>query len=488
MLTMYTSFLRESRGKALAVVFFLALSPVDSQALEAYPEKQISFAAAWQIVDRDNDAIKASRAALEQAEHKAEGTKALGLPAVTLSANYLYLDDAVELSPQDLFDSMEGGSYAAQLAANLGASYGLNPAQMNTAFTSTIAEREHFTSGITASWPVFTGGRIRAAQAIAAEQAEEGRQAVELERLKQFESLSRYYFGAVLAEQVLQTRREVEAGLKEHRDHAVLLENQGQIARVERMQSEASFDKAVVERKKAERDLEIARVAVMRTLRVKEVLTPSDQLFIADDPPSLQTCLDLTLASYPGLHQLNTRRKQAEGLADVEKGKYFPTVALVGNYNLYEQDELATKLMPDWLLGVGVSMPLLERSGRHGNLQAARTAVSRIDHMYRQAESDLSILVEKTHRELMQALEEYEGLRSSKSLAEETVRLRIQAFSQGLGTSLDVVDAELFLASVKTQRAVAAHQAVTGLARLLALGGRPEEFFSYQNTNGIEGK
>ena len=74
----------------------------------------------------------------------------------------------------------------------------------------------------------------------------------------------------------------------------------------------------------------------------------------------------------------------------------------------------------------------------------------------------------------------------TEQLAQENVRLRDQAFRQGLGTSLDVEDAQSKLAGVLTQRQAAAYQYVVCLARLLALSGRQNEFSHYQQRNRIE--
>ncbi len=468
-----------------ALILVLVMSGI-AHSSRANGATHLSFAQAWHLLETENDGILAARAKVQEAEHQQKGARALYLPAVSLSANYIYLDDAVQLSPDDLLDSMEAGGEAAQIISQLAASYGLSSAQLNAGLTTTIAERRNLDSSLTATWPVFTGGRINAAQDIAAAAVGERRQDLRLESLKQFEHLVHYYFGAVLAARVLETRQAVEAGLKHHRDQAVRLEQQGQIARVERMQSEVSFDKAVVERKKAQRDLEIARVALAKILRSPVPVMPTDKLFLADSLPELEAFVGETLAHYPGLDLLDTKKQQAEGVVRMEKGKFFPTVALFGNYRVYEEDDLVSELVPDWLVGVGVSVPLVDRSGRGSKLQAAEIAIKRIDHLHRQAENDLTVLVEKTYRQVLQALEEFEGLRSSRQLAEENMQLRGKAFGQGLATSLDVVDAELFRAGVETQRAAAVYRYVVGLAKLLAVGDRPEAFFTYQNEKGIE--
>jgi len=446
----------------------------------------VRFTEAWQQVSAKNDALAAARANVEQAEHKREAAKDLYLPEVGLSANYLYIDDEVTLSPADILESTQAGEQLAPVITGLATSYGVSAAAVNSGLTSTVAERENLTSSIRAHWPIYTGGRIDAAQDIAAGKLGEAGYELEMKLEKQFGDLARYYFGVVLARRVLDTKADAESGLKKHRDNAILLEQQGQIARVERLQAEASYDRAIVDRRKAGRELEIARLALTRLLKSSQAVIPADALFINDTMPPLAPFLDKTLAYYPGLGVLESKKEQATGLITVEKGKYLPTVGLFGNYSLYEEDNLANKLAPDWVVGVGVTIPLFDRSGRSGNLAAAKSMVKRIDAMQLQAQSDLSVLVEKSYHQTKQALEEYKGLGSSLKLAEETVELRVKAFNQGLATSLDVVDAELFRASIKTQRAVAAYKHVVTLAKLYAVSGQLQSFLLYQNSQGTE--
>ncbi len=450
------------------------------------PEKTLTFAAAWETVQAENDALHASMAEVEQAEHEQDAATSLYFPEIDFSASYIYLDDKVELSPDNVLDSMAAGDQAKAIINSLALGAGISPARLNSDLTSTIAGRDRVTSGLNATWPVYTGGRITAAQNIATGQLNEAKYNLKLQLIDQFENLVHYYFGAVLAQQVYETRKHVEAGLKEHRDHAVLLEEQGQIARVERLQAEASFDKAVVESKKAGRDLDITRVALSRMLKSSELIVPTDTLFISEQLPSIETFLAKTINTYPGLGVLGSKKEQVSGVVDLEKGKYLPTVALFGSYNLHEEDDLLGGLIPDWFMGVGVSIKILDRSGRAGQLSAAKSTMKRLDHLELQAKSDLSVLVEQTYRHAEQALEEYHGLGSSIKLAEEMVNLRCKAFSQGLSTSLDVVDAEMFLAGIQTQRAVAVYNYIISLGKILAVSSDQEQFGIYQNSKGIE--
>ncbi|WP_305830989.1 TolC family protein [Photobacterium leiognathi] len=460
--------------KPLAVAL-LAITP----SIYASP---IAFSDAWHTVVTKNDGLAAKRANVEQAEHMQDAASDLYLPTVTVGANYTRLDQDVKLSPSDLFGSMPASdSEIGKVINNI-----VKDSALNSAFTSTIANRDVLTSSVRAIWPIFTGGRISAAQDIAQGKTQEAKYMLAMMQQAKFEDLSRFYFGVVLAEKVVETRKEVEAGLKRHYEHAVKLQQQGQIAKVERLQAESAYDKAKVDTQKSVRDLEIAQVALTKLLQQSSTTVPTTKLFINSSLPPMSSFINKTLASYPGLHILDAKRKQADGLIDVEKGKYYPEVYLYGDYNLYESDSLAAKMAPDWAVGIGVSLPLIDSSGRSGKVKAAHSMVTQVNHLRAQAEQDLSVLVEKTYREANQALEEYNGLKSSLALAKENIRLREKAFSQGLSTSLDVVDAELYLSAMKTQRLAAAYQYVMCLTRLLAISGEMNTFNNYQQYQGIE--
>ena len=111
-----------------------------------------------------------------------------------------------------------------------------------------------------------------------------------------------------------------------------------------------------------------------------------------------------------------------------------------------------------------------------------------VEYLQAQAVQDLSVLVEKTYREANQSLEEYQGLKSSLALSNENLLLRSKAFTQGISTSIDVVDAQLYVASIKTQRFVAAYQYMISLTKLLALSTDINTFKHYQSYQGIEVK
>ncbi|EGQ7967945.1 TolC family protein [Vibrio cholerae] len=435
----------------------------------------LSFQEAWDLLQQQNNSLAAQRANVERYAHLKDATQNLNLPSVSVGANFTRLDQDVTLSGKQIFDSTGQALPAlpptlAQLVAGIGS------------IQSTITERDIFTSSIRAIWPIFTGGRITAAQDAAAGKEEEAQSQLAMEIQARYEDLAKYYFSVVLAKEVLATRIAVEEGLTQHRDNALKLEQQGQIAHVERLQADASLDKAKVERKKAQKTLDIAQSALTQILGATETVEPSGILFINTSLPPMHAFIEQTLNTYPGLSLLDAKEKQASSLIKAEQGKYYPEVYLYGDYSLHEDDSLASQMKPDWLVGVGVNIPLIENSGRSEQVKAANSAVNQVRYLKAQAKQDLSVLVEKTYLEAEQALEEVTGLNSSLNLAQENLRLRQKAFSQGLSTSVDVVDAELYLASIRTQQSLASFNYLISLNKLLALSSEMSSFSTYHQS------
>ncbi|HDZ9462820.1 TPA: TolC family protein [Vibrio cholerae] len=439
----------------------------------------LSFQEAWDLLQQQNNSLAAQRANVERYAHLKDATQNLNLPSVSVGANFTRLDQDVTLSGKQIVDS--AGGIDPNLIASLSPS--LLPLVTHLgAAKSTITERDIFTSSIRAIWPIFTGGRITAAQDAAAGKEDEAQSQLAMEIQARYEDLAKYYFSVVLAKEVLATRIAVEEGLTQHRDNALKLEQQGQIAHVERLQADASLDKAKVERKKAQKTLDIAQSALTQILGATETVEPSGILFINTSLPPMHAFIEQTLNTYPGLSLLDAKEKQASSLIKAEQGKYYPEVYLYGDYSLHEDDSLASQMKPDWLVGVGVNIPLIENSGRSEQVKAANSAVNQVRYLKAQAKQDLSVLVEKTYLEAEQALEEVTGLNSSLNLAQENLRLRQKAFSQGLSTSVDVVDAELYLASIRTQQSLASFNYLISLNKLLALSSEMSSFSTYHQS------
>ncbi|RKF12836.1 TolC family protein [Alginatibacterium sediminis] len=439
----------------------------------------MDFEQAWHTLLQSSDKLAANQANVDRSDALAKAALSLYYPKVDLQGSYTRLQKPVALDLKDLEPIASNPDLLHGLAG-----FGLDLSSINT--VTNFTEQDVTTSSIQALWPIFTGGKREAAIDIAREQGESAKHLWQMERQVQFESLAKTYFAVVLAKQVVDVNQQVVDGLQAHYENALKLQQQGQIAYVELLQAQASFDKAKVDQKKSQRNYEITQLALNDLIHQNGV-HPTTPLFTQEQFGQLHDYEHKTLEAYPGLALLDSKQYQAKRVIDIEKAAYMPTVAAFGNYNVYKGDSLAAKVTPDWAVGVGISIPLIDNSGRSEKVQAAHSLELQVRHLKSQAKRDLGLLVEKTFREASQALEEYNGLKSSVTLAEENLRMRQKAFSQGLATSVDVVDAQMFKASVNIQRQAAAYQHVVALAKLSAISSQVEQFSQfYRNASLVQ--
>ena len=110
----------------------------------------------------------------------------------------------------------------------------------------------------------------------------------------------------------------------------------------------------------------------------------------------------------------------------------------------------------------------------------------RVAHLEREGRLNVESLVEKRYQELMKAREQYRATETARRSAEEYLRVRTRAFQEGYATSLDVVDAQLALSRVQTERLMAVYEYDVALAQLLEASGLSERFEGYRTEKDAE--
>ncbi len=438
-----------------------------------------SFNEAWQQVLKVSDKLQAQSQELNRAKGEEDAGESLNMPSLSIDGSYTRLEKPIELDLRELnpMASLDAASLPPALAGALATIPG-------SMFVTPFTEQDIFRASLQAMWPIYTGGQITAAQGIHAAMVAEKQQELQLATRELFTQLVDRYYGVDVTQSLVDTQAELVASLTKHLAHAQALEREGQIAKVERLNAQVALENAKVNLGSAQRQHEMAVIALSRMLQQSHVDTHSP-LFVLPQAPSLAQLNQVTMSEHPALKLLEAKEAQANGLVSLEQGKYKPIVYLFGNYTLYEDDSLFSQVEPDWMVGVGVKMPLLSRDGRSGKVEAAKSALLQARYTKAQTKQDLSLLLEQTYRQLLQAEEEVSALNTSLELATENLRLRDIAFNQGLSTSIDRVDAELKLSAVKTQQLGARYRYVQAYARLMAISGQLDEFIG-RSTAGAQ--
>ena len=430
----------------LLVMYFMLVSLLSAD---------IGIDEAWKRVLKLNDGLHASSGDVKRAELKQDSAESMYLPSVSVSASYTHLDQPIALRFEGLITKQN--------------------------FEIPFSEDDVLLADLQVLYPLYTGGKIDAAQDIYAAQVSEAKYLHKMKEDKAFLYLIKLYYGVVISESLYETRKEAQESLQLHFDHAKELMAQGQIAKVELLNAQVKLDDAKIETTKAKHKLEIVKSALQKM--TKQEGSPSSLLFVSQEIDAQSRYAEESTQNYAGLGVLDAKSKQADAVIDLKKAAWHPQVMAYANVNLYRDDSVLMQTLPNWMAGVAVKFEIFGRSDRSSDIQAAELLHSKVSYLKAQAQEDLRLAVEKTYKEMLLYKDEFNSLSSSLSLAQENYKLRNIAFSEGLSTSVEVVEAQMFLSGAKTKRFNAAYNYVQKLSQLCVLSGDREVFFEFENTN-----
>lgn len=447
----------------VAGLFLIAVGQAQAQT------QSISFDAAWDRVKSGSYQLAAAQAATDSKVLTTQGLQNLGGPVVSLSAAaYAYnLDLNISLDPVNQGLTQISQRLPAPLQ-QLGLSVPPLPSSYNYKRSETGT-----TQSISAVWPIYTGGVTESVRAFAQAQLDEARADADKTGHELATQLVQRYFGAQLAAKAANLRQDALTDIAQHDQAMSRMLTAGLISRVERLQAQTAYEDAKRNAQKAHSDAELATVALARTVKSETPVTPSTPLFVLSQPiEPLQHFLTQALERHPGLARLSAKHAQAEQLYLGQEGLRKPQVFAFGQREL--------KLgHADWVGGIGVRWTLFDSVDRDALSAASNKQTEQTEHLERQARSDISLMVEKNWRAVEQTRLQFLATEPGVELAREMLRLRTAALREGTGTALELMDAEVNLVKVETERAQVAHDFDCALAKLLESSGLSDQFGAY---------
>jgi outer membrane protein TolC len=410
---------------------------------------------AWQNIEQKNNGMKASQNDVNIAKLKRDSAKSMYLPSVSLIGNYTHLNDNMKVE-----DTI---------------SLPILPTPIP--FKADLSEQDIFLADLELLWPLYTGGKIDATQDIYKAQTDEAKAHSEIKKDEEFLKLVKYYYGLVVSKSLYITRQETQKALQIHFENAKKLKDAGQIANVELLNAKVKLDAAKIETTKAKHKYEIA-VTALASL-VKQKIKPSSKLFVNEILKDEYYYVNETQNNYAGIKVYDAKEKQSLALVNIKKAAWHPQVMGYANYNLYKDESILSQSLPNWFAGVVVKIDLLQRKDRGEDVEAAQLLNAKVKNLRKEALENLALLVEKTYKEMLSYKEEFFSLDSSIALCKENVRLRKISFKEGLSTSVELVDAQMFLLAAKTKKLNAAYNYVQKLSQLCVLSGDRKKFFEF---------
>ena len=444
--------------------------------------RTLSLEEALEMTLSDNPAIRAAEFNRRAAQQERRAAIGLRMPQIGITGSYAYLGKDIEidlnnmkapvqnLAGQILKSGMIPSDYIPSISQMLSGA-------MAASWALPLQDRSLGFVGGDVTVPLWMGGKINAANRAARINEQTARSQGIQQRNALVSELVERYYGLALARQVVVVRQQVVDGVRKHLEDAAALEAQGMISRSEKLYVEFKMSEAERDLQNAQSQVETIAAALNSTIGQTDNYQPVTAMFILERIEPLDHFRTLAAERNPLLDQVDQKRRLAYEGVRAQRSSFLPQVVAMGGMSFY--DYQVSKVLPRWAVGVGVNFKLFDGLNREYKYSAAKQTVRRVEALQDKAGNDISVLVEKLYNQMENYRTQMASIEASLAFAEEYLKTKNAAFLEGMSSSTDLIDAELNLAKVKTERIEAAYRYDVSLAQLLEAAGISDEFTAY---------
>jgi len=326
---------------------------------------------------------------------------------------------------------------------------------------------------------LYSGGRVEAQISAAELGLFRSRETDRRVRQQVVYGVARAYYQLVEAQRVVEARQEALRAMEQHAQLTRDLLAAGKVARVDVLRAEVKVADLRQALLKAQNATRLAKLALRNAMGVTEAgeLVVLSTLAAPTAPPETGTALAEALSQRPDwlASQLAVRQAEADRTAAAAERK--PSLSAVASYNSEGSD---VPNLENWNVGFAVSLPVFDG----GRIRAA-TREAEAELGARQAERELlrqqlELEVTGAVLRIQDALERVAATTKAVAEARETLNIQRRAYELGVGTALDVFDAQTALTQADVNHTQALTDAQTATAELTYAVGRdpqpqPEE-------------
>jgi len=476
------------------ILILLLLLPVISIA------QVIDLKSAIEISLDRNDKIRQYTEKLNQKEKEDKSSIGNFLPNINLTASYNHLNDDmnIDLDPirqaiikiqsgnqvefSNIYNIMQTGvPLTSQQRAALLNSYtnGLN--NQLPLFVEQFKKQDNWYTTLTGVQPIFYGGKLIAAKKYSNLEKEFAE--IELEKVKKetINEVINNYLNVILVSDVIQTRKDVLAGMYKHRDDAKRLYEGGVIAKNQYLRSEVAVADADRDLFDEQNKLDLAIIALKNTIGLKEneQVLINDTLVFKQIYDSVLVFKEKAYTDQPLIKMLKIKKDETEQKYNIDRSEFLPKIAFYGKYEII--DSYLSQLEPKWAIGIQGSLNIFNGFKSYLQLQTTKHMSKEVDYLEADTKSKISLWVDKAYKDMLNSKNKYFKLENNIALADENLRLTSGRFQTGLGTSLDVIDAELTLEKNQIDRKISIYEYYKSLNDLYLASGNPKEFLLIWN-------
>ena len=309
---------------------------------------------------------------------------------------------------------------------------------------------DNYSNSVSFSWILWSGNKIESQISQAKLSLDSSQWGIAAARQQLKYNATDAYFKFMAARDAVKLAQESVARLERYLQDVKLQFDVGVVAKVDVLRSEVELAKAKQTLIEAQNlyDLTMANLNNLMGLPLTTELKVKGDLSYAKFEQDLAICVDLALRQRPEIFQYTDAAKSAQEGITVAKAGYLPSISATYT-NGWSNTTFPGGNNHNWTVYLTTSWTFLDSGLTAGNVKKAVETYRKAQEQLRQTVDSVQLEVHSTFLSLKSAEQSIQTCSAAVGLAEEDYGIKVIRYQAGVGTNLDVLDAQVALTTAK---------------------------------------
>lgn len=306
-------------------------------------------------------------------------------------------------------------------------------------------------NGLTASLPIFTGGKLKGTIKQAKANYQYNQVGVQRTYNEMRSTVTDGYFTMLQADNMQKLSAESVARLEDHLKNVQAQYDVGVVAKVDVLRSQVELANAKQTLIQAENSYQVAEANMNKIVGLPmDTNLKLDNLLVYNAyDQNMDDCLAYAAEHRPELMQAQYNVDAAKGALMVARSGHMPQVAASASHSWSDTNWPGDE-KGNWGVGVNVSMNVFDTGVTLSKIHGAEADLKKAEETYRDTVNAVNLDVRSNYLGLREAEKRIGTTKLAVEQADEDYRIAQLRYMSGVGTNTDVLDAQVALTQAKT--------------------------------------
>lgn len=333
---------------------------------------------------------------------------------------------------------------------------------------------DKYANSLTMNWVLYSGDKVQSQVAQALLAVDSNRWGVDVARQQLKYNATEAFIALMAARDSVKLDEESVDRLQRYLEDVKLQFDVGVVAKVDVLRSEVELAKAkqtLIEDRNTYA-LVMAKLNNIIGLPLATEIAIRDELKAASFAETMDNCVEAAMKQRPEISQYDAAVKSAKAGVSVARSGYLPTVSAAYQAGWYDSSFPGGNNY-NWSAYLSTSWTFLDAGLTSGKVKQALSAYYKAKEQLQQTLDSVQLEVRSTFLSLKSSEQSIETSSAAVGLAEEDYKIKVIRYQSGVGTNLDVMDAQVALTTAKNNYLKAMYNYNTYRAKLDKVMGVP---------------